>query len=292
MPSSDTTGYTREELFDVALASPQAVAKHDKQAWLSLFAEQSVVEDPVGTAPHRSIPLADSKRGADNTQLDKFYDTFIAPNEIEFKDSYDVVAGGCVVRDVTLQITSSSGLITNVHMYAIYEITNEAGKLKVARLAAHWDLMGMVTRVISSGWPGLKMMTSLSARMLRIQGFKGVWGYMGGFFGIGKRGKQSVQGFVEAVNDGDANSLKNMFIFGGDTIEFPVGSKPFSPENFVSSMNGSVSVSEMISAGWATAFRFKRDSGQTIDDGIGIFEFDAKSKKIKRARFFVELYSH
>ncbi|MCP4608995.1 MAG: hypothetical protein GY845_09830, partial [Planctomycetes bacterium] len=224
MPHSDVTGYSREELLDVVLVSPRAVAKHDKEAWLSLFAEQSVIEDPVGTAPHKSVLVNSSDCGFDNTQLDKFYDTFIAPNEIEFKYSYDVVAGGSVVRDLTLQITSSTGLITNVHMYVIYEMTNEAGKLKVARLAAHWDLMGMVKKVVLSGWPGLKMMTSLSVRMLKIQGLKGVWGYMGGFGGIGKRGKKSIQSFAKAANDRDTNSLREMFISDDGSIEFPVGS--------------------------------------------------------------------
>ncbi len=291
MTSSVLAGYSREDLLHIALASPQAVAKHDKQAWLSLFAKQSVIEDPVGTAPHKSVLVSSQDSGFDNTQLDKFYDTFIAPNDIVFLNSYDIVTNDSVLRDVTLQITSSSGLVTNVHMYVVYKMTDEAGILKVSRLAAHWDLMGMVKKVVLSGWPGLKMMTSLSARMLKIQGLKGVWGYMGGFGGIGKRGKKSVQSFAKAANDRDTNSLREMFISDDGSIEFPVGSQPFSLENFVSSVNGNISASAMISAGWTTGFRFQRSSGQAVDDGIGLFEFDAKTKKIKRARFFIESLS-
>ena len=179
MPHSDVTGYSHEQLLNIAMASPRAVAKHDKQAWLYLFADQSVVEDPVGTAPHRSIPSNGPNKGADNTQLDKFYDTFIAPNEIEFQDSYDIVADGNGMRDVRLQIMSSTGLITDVHMYLYMNITSEAGQLKVARLSAHWDLQGMVMRVISTGWPGFKMMTSpwyRNAKDSEVKGRMGVYG--------------------------------------------------------------------------------------------------------------------
>jgi hypothetical protein len=42
----------RKRCIETVMKSPAAVAAHDKAAWLSIFAELSVVEDPVGSKPH------------------------------------------------------------------------------------------------------------------------------------------------------------------------------------------------------------------------------------------------
>ena len=80
---------------------------------------------------------------------------------------------------------------------------------------------------------------------------------MGGFRGIGKRGKKSVQGFVKAANVQDTNSLSEMFIPNGGSIEFPVGVHSFTPDKFTVNVNESISVSGMISAGWQQVFDLK-----------------------------------
>ena len=81
---------TRHESLVAVGGSPAAVAAHDKEGWLSLFTPSAVVNDPVGSAPHRGP-----------AQLSRFYDTFIAPNTIGFQVNHDVVCGASVLRDVT-----------------------------------------------------------------------------------------------------------------------------------------------------------------------------------------------
>ena len=284
---SDITGYTRDDLLNTAKASPEAVARHDKQAWLSLFSSGAIVEDPVGTSPSRCVP--DAKTGEkDISQLERFYNTFIAPNDIVFHVHNDIVAGGVVVRDVDIEITASTGLITIVHIYVLYELTDEDGNLKVARLAAHWELLHMVKQVAGRGRHGFKMMIVLGCRMLRFQGLRGILGYMRGFSGVGRDGKDVVLEFIKGMNERDAGLLSRLIDShsGKDVIEFPYGGRTFSPLNLVEEIDAHLSASDLISAGWATAFRLDIKSDQDSRQGIGLFEFIPKTRKVKRARFF------
>ena len=50
-PTTITRTATPEDLLELARQSPAAVAVHDKKAWLGLFADRHVVEDPVGGRP-------------------------------------------------------------------------------------------------------------------------------------------------------------------------------------------------------------------------------------------------
>src|SRR5688572_19445394 len=86
-----------ETLLAVAKESPARVAVHDKAGWLALFAQQGIIEDPVGAAPHQRQGPAGGQ-----DPLDAFYETFIAPNEISLASSLDVVAGNEVARDVVI----------------------------------------------------------------------------------------------------------------------------------------------------------------------------------------------
>lgn len=281
MSGFDVSGYTREELLQFAKGSAEAVARHDKSAWLSLFSERGVVEDPVGSEPHQLT----ARRGKES-KLGRFYDTFIAPNHITFHVHQDIVTGSTVVRDVDIEVTSSTGLVTRVPTYIIYELTEEKGQVRILRLAAHWELRTMVRHVMGQGWPGVKMMTVFGLRMARIQRLTGIWGYMKGFSGVHQGGKDRVRDFVKAMEAGDGGALRGLFAAENGGIEFPAGGRVFDIPSLVSSVDGGLSASDLISSGPATAFRFAVQSAGSSRRGVGIFEFDRKSLKITRARFF------
>ncbi len=274
-------GYTHQALIDLANASPAAVARHDKQSWLSLFAGQAVVEDPVGTAPHRRVGVMDM--GA----LDRFYETFIAPNEIVFHVHADIVAEDEIMRDVDIEILSSAGLVTRVHTYILYRLVEEEGQLRIARLAAHWELLPMIKQVLKQGVPGLRMMTSLSLRMLRVQGLGGVAGYMRGFGGIGRKGKKTVRQFMQAINEGNTARLTGLFTdVSRAVIELPAGKHHLIPALLGDAERIHLTVSDLISAGMTTSFRFDISLDGAFRRGVGLFEFDRRNGKLERARFF------
>lgn len=277
MAETTTQSWTREEALALAQSSPACVARHDREAWLALFADGGVVEDPVGTAPHR--------RGPHPCPLERFYDTFIAPNDIAFRVTRDIVVGPNVLRDVVIDIQAPTGLTMHVPTYALYELIAVDGQPKIARLAAHWELAPMVGQVLGSGFAGLKMMNALGLRMLRLQGLSGIWGYAQGFVGIGDRGKDAVQYFLAALRGGSADAMLALFDRRNTGIEVPAGSAPRHPAEFARS-GTELTVSAPVSAGYVTACRFTTPIDGAPFHGIMMFDFDRTSHKIARVRFF------
>lgn len=120
----------RAELLALVQSSPAYVGAHDKAGWLGIFASEHVIEDPVGSRPVRS---------AEPDALDRFWDTFIAPNQIEFEVLHDWVNDMEVVRDVTIVTTLRPGVVVRTPAHLVYETTYEDGVLKIRRMAAHWE---------------------------------------------------------------------------------------------------------------------------------------------------------
>lgn len=119
---------------DLARRSQAAVRAKDRAAWLSLWAEDAVVQDPVGPSPFD--PVGAGHRGP--AEIAAFYDKVIAPNDLitfEIECSY---LCGCEVADVGVIRTILPGgrhvaVVQGVYTYR----SNAAGKL--ASLRAFWE---------------------------------------------------------------------------------------------------------------------------------------------------------
>lgn len=206
-------------------ASPEAVAVHDKDAWLGLFASDAEVHDPVGSRAH-----------VGEQAISRFYDTFIAPNGIEFDVEHDVVDGDTVVRDLIIETTLSTGLQIGVPTHIRYELSEDNDQLKIRRLFAHWELRRMVWQTLATGWLGWVTYAKLSVHMLKCQGVSGVLGFMSGFLGVGSRGKKHAENLLAAISrndvlsarlyveNGHALSLRDSHWQQGDISEKPQGS--------------------------------------------------------------------
>ena len=109
-----------------------AAMARDKDAWLALFAEDAVVEDPIG--PSHFDPEGKGHRGKE--AIAAFFDMAIAPSELDFsfRDSFvcgneeanvghiDIVAHGYRVR--------ADGVFT-------YRVNDDG---KIVALRAYWEL--------------------------------------------------------------------------------------------------------------------------------------------------------
>jgi ketosteroid isomerase-like protein len=119
---------------ELARRSQAAVAAKDRSAWLALFADDAVVQDPIGPSP--LDPGGAGHRGA--AAIAAFYDTVIATAEqitFEIESSYlcgDEVADVGVIRTV-LPGGRQVALVRGVYTYR----SNGAGKL--AALRAFWE---------------------------------------------------------------------------------------------------------------------------------------------------------
>jgi steroid Delta-isomerase len=119
---------------ELARRSQAAVAAKDRSTWLGLFADDAVVQDPVGPSP--LDPSGEGHRGA--TAIAAFYDTVIATAEqitFEIERSYlcgDEVADVGAIRTL-LPGGRQAAVVHGVFTYR----SNGDGKL--AALRAFWE---------------------------------------------------------------------------------------------------------------------------------------------------------
>ncbi len=266
--------WSRDEVLAVVKRSPDRVAAHDKAGWVGLFADGAVVEDPVGGPPARKG--ADERDGDD--ELGRFYDVYIAPNEIRFEVLADVVQGLTVVRDVNIATRTPNGAKVELPAYLIYELGEVDGALRVKRMRAFWELRGVTGDAMKGGPRTLVAMTALTTRMLRIQGFANVSTYLEGLWrGIFERGHEAVRELGRAVSERDLAGLRALFADDEPRIEIDPG-KRLSCRNLLESFGpgASLEVSAPISAGFFTAFRCTLVTRGAPRSGVGLLAFDSQ----------------
>ncbi len=115
-----------------SLRSRAAVQGRDREAWLSLFAPDAVVQDPVGASP-----LDESGEGHQGIDaIARFWDTTIAPNPIRM-DIYASHSGGDEVANVmTITTTFPDGATAAVDLVAIYRVQADG---RIAGMRAFWE---------------------------------------------------------------------------------------------------------------------------------------------------------
>ena len=112
------------------LSRDYAVAK-DKQNWLDLFAEDAIVQDPIGISP--LDPLGDGHKGKE--AIEKFYDTVIANGNIEFNILESIPCADECANFA--QITNMVGDVKiETKMIVIYRVNSDD---KIVSLRAFWD---------------------------------------------------------------------------------------------------------------------------------------------------------
>ncbi len=271
---------------EVVKASPAAVARHDKESWVALFSRHAVIEDPVGSKPQHN-GLHDPRSGVrGSAPLARFFDTFIAPNDISFHVQRDVVSSPFVVRDVTIELVMKAGLKVHVPMHLLYEICDEDGAPKIAHLRAHWELIPMVRQVLANGRPGVVTISSLGLRMAVNQGLGAVIGFGRGVLGIHRAGKNTVTSFVNAVNERNPQALAALFDSPNDGIRFPGAGTILDPATVGRRFDGTLSVSKLISSGYVTSCTCGIRSGDSELGGVGFFEFNSRTRKLHSVRLY------
>ena len=116
------------------LSRDYAVAK-DKKNWLSLFADDAIVQDPIGVSP--LDPEGEGHQGIE--AIEKFYDTVIANGNIEFNILESIpCANECANY---AQIVNEVGDVKiETKMIVIYCINSSN---KIQSLRAFWDYQNM-----------------------------------------------------------------------------------------------------------------------------------------------------
>jgi len=116
-----------------AQRSMEAVLGKDREAWVNNFADDGIVQDPVGVSP--LDPTGKGHRGKD--AIGTFWDTLIAPGDIRFDIRESYPSGTNAVANVgSILNTMPDG--TNIEAKGVFVYTvNDEGK--VLSLQAYWD---------------------------------------------------------------------------------------------------------------------------------------------------------
>ena len=118
---------------DLGLASMAAVEAGDRAAWLALFADDAVVEDPVG--PSGFDPEGRGHRGSE--AIAAFYDSVIGANEsIRFDIRQSFLCGDEVANVGLITITFAGGGAVEVDGVYCYRRTADG---KLGGIRAFWQ---------------------------------------------------------------------------------------------------------------------------------------------------------
>ncbi|NLU82247.1 SnoaL-like domain-containing protein [Rhodococcus sp. HNM0569] len=114
-------------------ASRAAAAAKDKDTWLALFADDAVVEDPVG--PSHFDPEGKGHRGLD--AISRFYDMTIAiADSLEFLIDDSLVCGDENVNIGTIR-TAVGGTMIDAEGVFVYRVNGDG---KLVSLRAFWEV--------------------------------------------------------------------------------------------------------------------------------------------------------
>jgi len=120
---------------ELGAASRAAVARKDKEGWLAIFAEDAVVQDPIGKSPFD--PEGTGHRG--RAAIGKFYDEVISSSE---KIKFDILSSNLCddeVADVGLIYTWLAGGTHVAIVHCVFTYKKVPGKNELASLRAYWE---------------------------------------------------------------------------------------------------------------------------------------------------------
>jgi steroid delta-isomerase len=119
--------------FEMSKKSMQTTEAKDRDGWLALFADDAVVEDPVG--PSFIDPDGTGQRGKE--AITAFYDNVISQSEsIKFTIRQSLECGDEVANIGEIKITLPGNQVAVAPMVNIYKV-NAQGKL--ASLRSFWE---------------------------------------------------------------------------------------------------------------------------------------------------------
>jgi steroid delta-isomerase len=118
---------------DASIKSMRAVEAGDRDGMLALYADDGVVEDPVGPSPFD--PEGKGHRGKDAIRA--FWDNVIAMGQVRFAIRESYAAGNEVANVGTITTTLDGGAKAVVDGVFVYRVNDEG---KIVSLRAIWAL--------------------------------------------------------------------------------------------------------------------------------------------------------
>ncbi len=122
------------------LASIRCAQNGLKDEWLSLFADNATVHDPVGPSSHD--PEGQGFHG--RAELVRFWDTMIAGGDLVIVSHRQISSGPMDCACVVTATNRSADLRSYVEMIVTYRV-NASGK--ITQLNAYWDQDALIAQL-------------------------------------------------------------------------------------------------------------------------------------------------
>jgi hypothetical protein len=119
-----------------AALSARYASERRKAEWLELYADDAIVEDPVGRSPLDPTGLGHRGREA----LSRFWDLVIAPGNMSYAIRESYPCGDECANVWTLTNTLPGNVLITLDLVSVYKV-NAAGKL--AAMRAYWSYADM-----------------------------------------------------------------------------------------------------------------------------------------------------
>lgn len=104
----------------------------DKEGWLALFADDAIVEDPIGKSPLDEV--GEGQKGKE--AIGRFYDMIIHPSTIQMEIEFSIPRGDECANYIKVTHNLPNGEVYLMDMVTIYTANNEG---KLTSLRAFWD---------------------------------------------------------------------------------------------------------------------------------------------------------
>jgi len=121
----------------MAMRSIVCAEQKDRAGWLALWAEDGVVEDPVGVSPLN--PSGEGHRGAE--KIAAFYDATIGVSDLRFCIRQTFACGNECANVGTITVRMENGVVSRTELVMVYRL-NEQGEL--ASMRAFWEFADTV----------------------------------------------------------------------------------------------------------------------------------------------------
>ena len=122
---------------DASLRSMEAIEAGDRDGWLALFADDALVEDPIGVSA--LDPSGNGHRGP--AAIGEFYDSVIGPNQVRFAITESWAAGFEVANVGRITTTMGDGIVVHTDGVFTYRV-DASGHLDALR--AYWEMDRLV----------------------------------------------------------------------------------------------------------------------------------------------------
>jgi steroid delta-isomerase len=123
---------------DLARRSQAAAGVKDRETWLGLFADDAIVEDPIGPSP--LCPDGRGHRGAE--AIARFYDTVIGRADgMRFEIERSYLCGDEIADVGSIHIALQGGHAVEVRGVFTYRSDGDG---RIAALRAYWEFDSLI----------------------------------------------------------------------------------------------------------------------------------------------------